>query len=456
MTKPIHISKIRISNILGIDQLEIEPGNFNLITGKNGQGKTSILEAIKSALKGGHDATLLRAGAEEGEIVLELDDGRSIEKSVKADKSTTNVRGLDGKRQTSPASLIAAMSDLISINPVEFLAADAKRRTEILLQSMPIALDASHLTSLVPDGVVVEAGHLTGHALEVFTRVAKAVYDERTGVNRSEKDKTATMTQLQASLGGDAAEVDPARVAELEQFVDGSGAALQTQLSKIDSRLQEYAATRDQKLAEAQRIRDEVIAAAHSAHTAAADAARAEYDDVATKAATAREQARQKHEAATVAQREELAALRNQIALAGQQAQQRQMVAQFRDEAFALRKRSTDLSKSLEAIEAYKASLIATLPIDGLEVRDGEIYRHGVAFDRLNTAQRVMIAVEIAKLRAGQLSVICVDGLELLDSETFTELKQQVAETGLQLFVTRVSDGDLNHLNATGLEYPRN
>lgn len=450
MTKPIHISKIRISNILGIDSLELVPGSFNLITGKNGQGKTSIIEAIKAALKGGHDATLLRAGAEEGEIVLELDDGRSIEKSVKADKSTTNVRGLDGKKQASPASLVAAMSDLISINPVEFLAADGKRRTEILLQSMPIALDTKQLLDMLPESMAEVVFDTSGHPLEVISRVTKAVYDERTGVNRSEKDKTATMTQLQASLGGDAAEVDPARLAELEQFVDNSGAALQTQLGKIDGRLQEYATARDQKLAEAARIRDEAIAAAHAAHTAAAAAARAEYDDVANKAVTAREQARQKHDAATVAQRDELTGLRNQLTLAGQQSQQREMVAKFRDEAFNLRKQSAALSKALEDIEAYKTSLIAQLPIDGLEVRDGEIYRHGVAFDRLNTAQKVLIAIEIAKLRAGALPVCCVDGLELLDTETFGEFTKQSANCDMQMFLTRVGDCELNH--ETGYE----
>lgn len=446
MTKPIHISKIRISNILGIDQLELEPGAIlNVISGKNGKGKTSILEAIKACLKGGHDATLLRAGAEEGEIVLELDDGRSIEKSIKPDKSVTNVRGLDGKKMTSPASVISQMADLLSINPVEFLSAGSKQRTEILLKAMPIELDTGHLTSLVPDGVTVEAGHLTGHPLEVIAKVSKAVYDERTGVNRTEKDKTATMTQLQESLGGNKDPIDETRLAELEQFVDNSGAALQAQIQKIDSRLAEYQITRDQNIANAQQIRDDAIAAAHTAYDQAVAAARSQYDDVSTKAATAREQARQKHEAATLAQREELTAMRNHITLAGQQAQQRQMVQKFREEAFNLRKQSAALTKALDDIESYKTSLIAQLPIDGLEVRDGEIYRHGVAFDRLNTAQKVLIAIEVAKLRAGQLPVVCCDGLELMDSETFAEFCKQAEEANIQLFVTRVSDGELEY-----------
>ena len=71
----MHIQHIKISNILGIRELEFKAGQFVEVTGRNGQGKTSLLEAIKAATQGGHDATLLRKGAEKGEVVLVLDSG---------------------------------------------------------------------------------------------------------------------------------------------------------------------------------------------------------------------------------------------------------------------------------------------------------------------------------------------------------------------------------------------
>lgn len=58
------IAHVKISNILGIAELEFTPAGFNEISGPNGTGKTSVLEAIKAALSTGHDATLLRKGAE--------------------------------------------------------------------------------------------------------------------------------------------------------------------------------------------------------------------------------------------------------------------------------------------------------------------------------------------------------------------------------------------------------
>jgi thymidine kinase len=70
---------------------------------------------------------------------------------------------------------------------------------------------------------------------------------------------------------------------------------------------------------------------------------------------------------------------------------------------------------------------------------DGEVYRKGVPFDRLNTAQRVGIAFEIAKLRAGELKAVCLDGCELLDEEHLKELERNADESGIQVFITRVT-----------------
>ena len=65
----MRVAHVRISNILGIEEIEFAPGGFTEVSGGNGAGKTSVLEAIRAALRGGNDATLLRNGADRGEIV---------------------------------------------------------------------------------------------------------------------------------------------------------------------------------------------------------------------------------------------------------------------------------------------------------------------------------------------------------------------------------------------------
>jgi len=44
-------------------------------------------------------------------------------------------------------------------------------------------------------------------------------------------------------------------------------------------------------------------------------------------------------------------------------------------------------------------------------------------------------------VRAGRLSVCCVDGLELMSTETFKAFRDAAIASDLQMFVTRVGDG---------------
>src|SRR5574343_633836 len=100
------ISKIRISNILGINHLEFEPGQITEISGKNGSGKTSVIEAVKNALKGGTDATLLRYGEKEGDILLVLDDRTKIKKSVSETKTELKLFDISGKKVSKPQNYL--------------------------------------------------------------------------------------------------------------------------------------------------------------------------------------------------------------------------------------------------------------------------------------------------------------------------------------------------------------
>ena len=53
------------------------------------------------------------------------------------------------------------------------------------------------------------------------------------------------------------------------------------------------------------------------------------------------------------------------------------------------------------------------------------------------------IAIEIAKLRAGDLAICCVDRFEALSPDTLAEFKKRAEASNLQLIVTRVDRGEL-------------
>lgn len=433
------INHISISNILGIKELEFSPEGFTQISGPNGAGKTSVLEAIKSVLQSGHDATLLRKGAEKGEVVLVLDDGMELSKSVSAATSTTSVRR-DGKKLTRPAEAIKALTDSLSVNPIDFLLAPKKDRVRALLEAMPLEADTKHLGELAGFPVKVQPGL---HALHVITMVHTQVYDERTGTNRAVREKDATIKQLEAAVPPAPQGVEGSE-AELEAAIEAARQARDATLTKIHTKwaslVEANANSINARQAEAQRQIDDIRAKLQ----AAIDADNAALAENKTKADAAREKAINACLETAAPLNEQLAIIRNDREASGRRQQTLDTIATMRTELETLNAQALQQTQALEAIEDYKSKLLDSLPIPGLEVRDGEIYRNDVPFDRLNTAQQVDVAVEIAKLRAADLGVICVDRIECLDSASLEEFKRAALESGLQLFITRVSDDDFS------------
>lgn len=446
----MHISKIKISGILGIDNLEFSAGRFNVASGPNGTGKTSVLEAIKSVVKGGEDATLLRKGSKRGEIVLLLDDNTEIKKRL-TEKTTTTTVERNGVQVQRPTEVIKALTDMLSVNPVDFIRAPKKQRVNVLLESLPMSADPERLAEIVGYTVAVDENK---HALEQMSSVRQAVFDDRTGTNRAIREKESTINQLAVTLPDIDAESPDVDKSGLLATLNEIDAKKDAELERISTKLNGFRAERDSKISAIRTGADGLIAGwqaeidalrnkidAEKASTARDIAIENEdFSKIESKAAQQREITLAEHSAAREGTSSKLAAIEAQQTLAAKHSQTRQTIRIMRDEADKLKEDAERQTSALDALDAYKSELLAALPIDGLTVTDGEIFRHDVAFDRLNTAQQVEIAVEIAKLRAGKLGVICVDGIELLDSSHFEAFREQILATDLQLFVAKVSD----------------
>ena len=431
----MRIQHLRISNILGISELEFDAGTFNEVSGPNGAGKTSVLEAVKAALGQGHDATLLRKGAEQGEVVLVLDDGTAVRRRVKAGASDTQVRQ-DGKLLAKPGTVLAGLIDALSVNPVDFLRATKKDRARVLLEAMPIKADRKRLYDIT--GLdVVNAGER--HALEVIDAVRREVYDGRTGTNRAVKEKEATIAQLTAAMPAAPGGVEGDE-GSLQSQIDAATATRDAEYQRIDTKLSGLERTHNSSV---QQVKDDLQAAIDRLRAEA----QAKIDTMNASFAATRDAAGKQRALTTQRWNETLAPLRaaqsaiaaNRDAAAKRRVAQ-ETIATMEAELQALSETAAKQSAALDAIDAYKAELLASLPIPGVEVVGGEITRDGVVFDRLNTAQQVQIAVEIARLRAGKLGVVCVDGIELLNTESYEEFRRQALASGLQMFVSRVTD----------------
>jgi len=420
----MRVSRIRITNIMGLEELEIvEPGALTVIEARNGKGKTSALEAIRSVIDGGTDATLLRNGAEEGEVVLVLDDETVIRKRITAKGSTLTVNRPDVGMIGSPKKYVDALFNALSVNPIAFISLPEKEQARAFLEAIPLELDRGEVEAAVAGLVDVRPSDCNGHALDTLDALHKRLFDERTGINREAKSKRATVEQLSASLPAE--EGEAVAIDFLEEERRALAAALHERTRAIEVKATEQLNAVQQRLAEqiealrveAEVARDGIRAAADADVRAIEAESSPELDRLTDAIGAARE--RMKAEAAA--------------------ANTRQVVAGMAAEADQLTVRSQALTAALARLDALKLSLARSLPIKGVEVRDGVLFKGDVPFRRLNKAEQVKLAIRLAQVRAGEVPLVCVDGIEALDGETFEAFKTNAAAANLQFIVTRVS-----------------
>lgn len=454
----MRVAKLTIRNILGIESLELQPGAVTTITGKNGSGKTSILEAIRGVIAGGHDATLIRQGQEAGEVVMVLEDGTEVRKRVGPKGSTLSARDGDGKKLPEPKALIERLIDSISANPVQFLTAPPARRAQYLLDVMPVSIDTAKLCETLGGDWWQDYLPAGRSGLDALDAVRKGIYDDRTGINRAAKELRAAAVALSQQMPpGDPAAIKASltgarqRLAEMQGEQASAAAKLSAAIGAKRSELSgDYdAAKKDLQTryvgrirdleAELNRLRGELAEGERSLTAMAkeqmADAERELREQSAQDAARLAE-----HASAAQA---DVARLEEQHQAHIRAAETARLVKEQTSGAEAKEEASRRLSDALQQLDAYRQSLLEALPVPGLEVKDGDIYVGGVPFDRLNTAKKVQIALRVARLRAGDVPLVLVDGLEALDPQTFEMFESAAAKAGLQFIVTRVSEGPL-------------
>jgi DNA repair exonuclease SbcCD ATPase subunit len=448
----MRINQISIKNLLGVEQFEIKPGSVTIIQGKNASGKTSILESIKAALGGGHDGMLLRRGAEEGEVVLVLEDGMTISKRITADRSTLAVNHPQLGKVSAGQSHLNKLVDSLSVNPVEFLAAPKKKRVELLLEAIPMTLAEKDLDAAgVPDDVQI-LDLEEHHALEVITDVCDVLFKERTGINRSAKDKRSTAKQMRETLpeepeNGDWCKKHGQLTLQLKQLEDEKDSEIETLKMQVriecdtakehcDKEIEELKAEAARKIKRIENETAKKIRAWESKKTEKVSEINEHKDTLAAQIET---DYQPRHRALS----EEVGRAEAMSQAQAKAETTRQFISQQEKEAGELESESKNLTTVLSNLEDLKSKLLAKLPIKGLEVKDGEIFLEGIPFEHVNDARRIELAIEVAKLRSGELGLVAVDGLETLDKKHFETFRKMAAKSGLQFIVSRVSDGDL-------------
>lgn len=123
------IIKLEANNILRLSAVEITPdGNTIIIGGKNGAGKTSVLNSIEMALGGTGSVPPkpVKDGAEKGNIVVDLGDIIVERKFNSSGESKLIVKNKEGAVYQSPQAMLDALLGKLTFDPLKFSNLDEK------------------------------------------------------------------------------------------------------------------------------------------------------------------------------------------------------------------------------------------------------------------------------------------------------------------------------------------
>ena len=135
------IIQLESENVKRLKAVRIKPdGSLVQITGRNGAGKSSVLDSIMMALAG-KDAIPdkpIREGEDKARVVVDLGDIRVTRTFTSNDKTYLTVETKEGAKYPSPQALLDKLTGSLSFDPLTFARMETKKQVETLRQLVGI------------------------------------------------------------------------------------------------------------------------------------------------------------------------------------------------------------------------------------------------------------------------------------------------------------------------------
>lgn len=395
MTEPVKINELLIENVKRVKAVQFEPSidGLTIIGGRNGQGKTSVLDAIAWALGGNNYKPSVpeRDGAlVPPNLHIELSNGLIVERKGK--NSTLKVTDPNGNK--SGQQLLNEFVSTLALDLPKFINGSDKDKADSLLKILGI-----------------------GDVLAQLDVKENQLYAQRTEVGRiaDRKKKAADEMPMYPNVPK-----EPVSATELikqqQEILARNGE---------NERKRQDAARYEQMLAEAQIAFDEAKAALQ----------KAEQDCL-----TARKSAEDLHDESTAELEKNLAeieALNIKI-----RANSTKEAAEV--EANNLQQEYDGLTEQIESVREERNKLLnsAELPLPGLSVKDGKLIYNNMPWDGMSGSDQLKVATAIVRKLNPQCGFVLMDKLEQMDLETLQEFGVWLKQEGLQVIATRVSTGN--------------
>lgn len=404
----MNILSLNITDLKRISAIEIDPttGEPIILTGDNGQGKSSVLDSILLALTNQGLDDPIRHGRPSGSVKLTLGDTKTeyiLERKVTKTGDKLTLTDANGIAVQKPQTFLNGLVGNYAFDPLEF-------------------------TRLKPKDQVEALKNAAGLDFADIDAARKAHYDERTAVTRDGKEAAAQLAALTAPGDDVPAEEVPVTVlvgklrvmedavrnhASANDYADlcteNHASALKT-VARLESQLAEA----KELAAEQEKLKLDAFAA---------------MDKAATEQPTP-EQLQAARDA--IAQVDETnKAVRNAIAYKA-----------LDEKVKELRLKVANLNRRIEGIDEEKAAAIknANLPLDGLELTDEGVMVHGTFFSQLSTAEQIRVSTLVAMSQNPTLKIVMIREGALVNSTNLAMIFEMARERGYQVWLEKFQE----------------
>lgn len=466
-------TRIKIKNLFGIRELQLDGKNIEL-TGKKGTGKTSVIDAIRYALTNASDRDyVVRSGETEGEIIIETDTGLVIDRRKRTDKADYKSVKEFGKEIDKPQSFLNEIFTPLQLDPIAFTRMSRQEQNRTILDLIEFDWDMNWIVEKfgeIPPGV-----DYSQNILQILNDIQSEkgdYFQTRQDINRDIRNKQAMVNDIAKDIpqGYDAAKWAGYDLGEMYKVIESAnswnGQIQRAKLFRDNYNNKKRALEADRQIAIT--AAEKTIASEKSSLAATIERLRAEIKAAEEKIDALGDKLKDKLAVAESQYNEQLAKLDADTKVADDYADKEPvdvapMTAEvnnaeamkkhlneyarmrtYQTEIERLKAQSGEYTRKIELARSLPGEILetATLPIEGMEVKDGIPLINGLPVSNLSDGEKLDLCVDITIGNKGNLKMILINGAECLDDASRAALYEKCKAKGLQIIAARTTNDD--------------
>lgn len=464
-------TKIRIKNLFGIKETELDNQSIE-ITGTNGAGKTSVIDAIKYGLTNKSDREyIIKKGETEGEIIIETDTGLVINRKKRAEQADYKSVKENGREVQSPETLLRQIFTPLQLNPVEFTQMSKQDQNRTILDLIEFEWDLNWIREMfgeIPSGINYEQ-----NILQVLNDIQSEngdYFKDRQDINRDLRNKRAFISDIAKDIpvgyqaeywenfdiGEKYRELESIRtennkIERAKAFKDnynnkmrGIQAEKEIQLSELDRSIsaeRENLSTEIEKLKAQISLKEQEKNNLQSKFEDKKAIIESQFNESVAKL-DSDIQIADKFIDKEIIDCSELESEIDEAEDMRQHLNEYRRMKQMQSEAEDLYKKAEELTRKIELARTLPGEILktATIPIEGFTVENGIPLINGLPVSNLSEGEQLSLCVDIALAKPNAMQIILIDGAEKLSDENRAKLYAKCKEKGLQFIATRTTN----------------